>query len=57
MSMLWKYVRPKLWWVVLALALAGLAQVLELVDPLILGKIIDDYAINPSNMPQEEAVR
>jgi ATP-binding cassette subfamily B protein len=57
MSILWKYLRPRIWWVILALGLAGLAQVLELVDPLILGRIIDDYAINPTGMPQDELVR
>jgi len=41
----------------LALVLAGLGQILDLVDPLILGRIIDDYALNPGGRPQDELVR
>ncbi len=57
MSVLWKYLRPVRGWVALVLALAGASQVLEMVDPLILGKIIDEYALNPTKMPQSELVR
>lgn len=57
MSILWKYLKPVRWWVALSLALAGAGQILELIDPLILGKIIDEYAINPANMPQDERIR
>ena len=57
MSVHWKYLRPVRGWVTLTLALAGAGQVPELVDPIILGKIIDQYAINPTNMPQSELVR
>jgi len=47
MKVLRKYLRPLRWWILLALVLAGLGQILDLVDPLILGRIIDDYALNP----------
>lgn len=57
MGILWRYLRPVSRWVVLSLLLAGVAQVLQLVDPLILGRIIDDYALNPAGRPEEELVR
>ncbi|MBN2720746.1 MAG: ABC transporter ATP-binding protein [Proteobacteria bacterium] len=57
MSILLRYLRPLGWWVGLSLLLAGLAQVLTLVDPLIFGKIIDQYALNPHNRPEADLVR
>ncbi len=43
--------RPYSKWVVIALLLAGLAQILALYDPIIFGKIIDRYTLqtNPDN--------
>lgn len=41
----------------LALVLAGIAQLLALVDPIIFGKIIDDYAHNPEHLPREALIR
>ena len=57
MKTLWRYLRPLRKWVFLALLLAGVSQILDLVDPLILGRIIDDYALNPAGRPEEELVR
>jgi len=57
MRTLWKYLSPLRWWILLALSLAALAQVLELVDPLILGRIIDDYVLNPNNLTESERVQ
>lgn len=57
MRILWQYLRPLYWRVVLALLLAALAQVLSLVDPLILGRIIDQYVLNPNNLPQATLVQ
>lgn len=57
MHILWKYIRPLRRWVALALLLAGLAQVLSLIDPLIFGKIIDEHVLNPHNRPDAELVR
>jgi ABC-type multidrug transport system fused ATPase/permease subunit len=34
-------------WLFLAMALAGVSQILQLIDPIIFGKIIDQYALNP----------
>ncbi len=57
MQILWKYIRPLRSWIALSLLLAGLAQTLTLVDPLIFGRIIDQYALNPDNKPDSELVR
>ncbi|GAA4319085.1 ABC transporter ATP-binding protein [Compostibacter hankyongensis] len=42
--------------ILLALALAGIAQLLNLTDPVIFGKIIDNYATNPAGLTQQERV-
>lgn len=57
MKNLWKYMRPHKWLIVSALILSGIGQVLNLIDPIIFGKIIDDYALNPDNMPGNALVR
>jgi ATP-binding cassette subfamily B protein len=54
---MWKYMQPLRGWVALSLLLAAVAQVLTLVDPLILGHIIDEYALNPRSRPEGELVR
>ncbi|SFC72005.1 ABC transporter ATP-binding protein [Massilia yuzhufengensis] len=56
MHILWTYLRPHWRLALLALLLAGLAQVLNLVDPIIFGKIIDDYALKPGSMSDAELV-
>jgi ATP-binding cassette, subfamily B, bacterial len=53
---LWTYLRPYRWLVAAALLLAALAQVLTLVDPIIFGKILDDYALNQQGRTQRELV-
>ena len=57
MRIIWKYLKPQKWIVILSLALAGISQLLNLVDPLIFGKIIDDYAVSPGNRTENELVR
>ena len=47
MRILWQYLNPQKNWVLLSLLLATVAQLLTLIDPIIFGKIIDDYAIKP----------
>lgn len=49
--------RPHRALIFVSLLLAALAQLLNLIDPVIFGKIIDDYATNPGNRPQNELVR
>jgi ATP-binding cassette subfamily B protein len=56
MRILWQYLKPHRRLVLLSLLLAGIAQLLMLVDPIIFGKIIDDYAGNPKNLAQRELV-
>jgi ATP-binding cassette, subfamily B, bacterial len=56
MSILWKYLKPQKKLIVVALVLAGISQLLNLVDPIIFGKIIDDYALNPANIPENARV-
>ncbi len=57
MRVLWKYLKPYRYWTTLALLLAGLAQVLSLYDPIIFGKIIDNFALNPGNKTEDELVK
>jgi ATP-binding cassette subfamily B protein len=56
-SLLWQYLSRSRGYLGLAVVLAAAAQVLDLIDPLILGKIIDDYALNPQGRPEGELVR
>jgi ATP-binding cassette, subfamily B, bacterial len=57
MKILWTYLKPYQWWIILALSLAGIAQILSLYDPIIFGKIIDKYALNPGNKTEDELVK
>jgi ATP-binding cassette subfamily B protein len=57
MKIIWKYLKPQQWIIVISLALAGISQLLSLVDPLIFGKIIDDYATNPGTRTEQELVK
>jgi len=52
-----RYLRPHRGLVALVLLLAGLAQLLQLVDPLIFGHIVDRYALNPDGRPEADLVR
>src|SRR5690606_11910421 len=56
MHILWTYLRPHSQLAWLALLLAGISQVLALVDPIIFGMIIDDYATHPVGKSEEEMV-
>ena len=56
MKVLWTYLKPFQKLITIALVLAGVAQVLSLYDPVIFGKIIDNYALNPDNKPEKELV-
>jgi ATP-binding cassette subfamily B protein len=57
MKILWLYLKPYRLLVFAALLLAGIAQILSLYDPIILGRIIDDYTLNPENRTEEELIR
>ncbi|MEO6687105.1 MAG: ABC transporter ATP-binding protein [Dyadobacter sp.] len=56
MKTLWKYLRPQKRLIILSLFLAGSAQLLTLLDPLIFGKIVDNYAGNPKNLSEKELI-
>ncbi|MFX1703897.1 ABC transporter ATP-binding protein [Chitinophaga sp. CC14] len=56
MKVLWNYLKPHKWLVILSLLLAGVSQVLVMTDPLIFGKIIDDYAGKVNSMPEKQLV-
>lgn len=56
MDLFWKYLKPYSWWIALVLLLAGIAQILSLYDPIIFGKIIDDYALNPGGHDNDARV-
>lgn len=57
MKILWQYLRPQRWLIIFSLVLAGIAQLLTLIDPMIFGKIVDDYASKPTGLPENEMVR
>jgi ATP-binding cassette subfamily B protein len=57
MKILWTYLKPYRYWIILALLLAAIAQVLSLYDPVIFGKIIDQYTLNPGNKEEDELIR
>jgi len=56
LKILWSYLKPHRRLIIVSLVLAGIAQLLTLVDPLIFGKIIDDYAGGKGERPQKELV-
>jgi ATP-binding cassette subfamily B protein len=57
MKILWNYLKPHKWLVVWSLVLAGISQILVMTDPLIFGKIIDDYAGKPGSRPEPEMIK
>ncbi len=56
MKILWTYFKPYKWWILLALSLAGIAQIFFLYDPIIFGRIIDNYALNPGSKTEKELI-
>lgn len=57
MKILWNYLKPHKWLVVWSLLLAGISQILVMTDPLIFGKIIDDYAGKTGSKSEPELVK
>lgn len=57
MRIIWKYLKPFRKWIFLAMGLAAIAQILELIDPIIFGKIIDNFAVNPNGRSEEELIK
>jgi ATP-binding cassette subfamily B protein len=56
MKIIWKYLKPFKGLLGLAMLLAATAQVLELIDPIIFGKIIDLYAVNTEGRTEHELI-
>jgi len=56
MKVLWRYLRPYKWLAIFSMFLAAIAQALNFYDPVIFGKIIDNYALNPGNKTEKELV-
>src|SRR5687768_3109689 len=56
MKLFWKYLKPYSRYIALVLTLAGIAQILALYDPIIFGRIIDEYALNPSGRNNNENI-
>jgi len=57
MKIIWKYLKPFKKWLFVAMGLAAIAQILELIDPIIFGKIIDNFAVSADGRSQQELVR
>ncbi len=57
MKIIWIYLKPFRRWLWLAMGLAAVAQVLQLFDPIIFGRIIDQFAVNRGGRGQAELVR
>nr|WP_295929503.1 ABC transporter ATP-binding protein [uncultured Dyadobacter sp.] len=56
MRLLLKYLRPHYPLIALALVLAGASQLLTLIDPVIFGKIIDQYGVNRQQLAEQELI-
>ena len=56
MKILWTYFKPYRKWIIISLILAGVGQVLALYDPVIFGRIIDDYTLKPGNKTESELI-
>ena len=57
MNILWTYFKPFRYWILLSLVLAGIGQLLSLYDPIIFGRIIDNYTLNPGDKTEDELLR
>ncbi len=57
MPTLWKYLKPQRKLAALALLLAAASQILALIDPIILGWLVDDYANQRGVKSEDELVR
>ncbi|MCZ4243552.1 ABC transporter ATP-binding protein [Pedobacter punctiformis] len=57
MKILWKYLKPHRVLIFLSLLLAAASQLLNLLDPVIFGKIIDQYATNKNNLSENGLIR
>ena len=56
MKIFWKYLRPFKWLAMLSMVLAAIAQALNFLDPVIFGKILDNYALNTGSKTEHELI-
>ncbi len=56
MHILWKYLKPYKWLALFSMLLAAVAQALNFLDPVIFGKIIDNFALNPGNKTEPQLI-
>src|SRR6188474_423940 len=56
MQILWKYLKPFKWLAIFSMVLAAIAQALSFLDPVIFGKILDNYALNPGDRSERELI-
>ena len=56
MALFWNYLKPYRNLIILALVLAAAAQLLALLDPVIFGHIIDQYATNKNHLSEPQLV-
>ena len=56
MQILWKYLKPYKWLAIFSMVLAAISQALNFLDPVIFGKILDNYALNPGGRTEKELV-
>lgn len=57
MKTIWKYLNPFKKWLFVAMGLAAVAQILDLIDPIIFGKIIDNFTVGTDGRNEEVLVR
>lgn len=55
MNTLWRYLRGYRTLGLFLLILAAVAQILSLVDPLIFGRVIDNYALHPAGRAESSS--
>ncbi|HUM46256.1 MAG TPA: ABC transporter ATP-binding protein [Chitinophagales bacterium] len=56
MQVLWKYLKPFRWLTVLSMVLAAVSQALNFYDPVIFGKILDNFALRPAAKTESELI-
>ncbi|MEO6547077.1 MAG: ABC transporter ATP-binding protein [Ferruginibacter sp.] len=56
MQILWKYLKPYKGLAIFSMFLAAIAQALNFLDPVIFGKILDNFALNPGQKTEGQLV-
>lgn len=56
MQIFWRYFKPYKWLALFSMVLAGIAQALNFLDPVIFGRIIDKFALHPGDRTEQELI-